>query len=351
MARAARALKKTKSDKPKRKYTRRVRRVETAAPTGQPLSRPVRSRFAEDDVAVHAEATPLVTINETLRKRARDLVAHVRKQHGESSISLASEIEAVPHAFTTGIPELDHALAVIASDGTTGFPCCKIVQISGGESVGKSTLCKGLIAAAQRAGILSGFVDGEMSGDSEERFTSLGVDTSALPWDEEQYIEDAFQKIDTMIVRLARHNDYALVFVDSIAAFDVKSIDEKRDYDENTKRAAKASFLSANLGKLVHKMKGTKVGVVFVNQLRDKPNVSFGDPSYEPGGRALRHWSHMLLRMSRVQQIKDGNDVIGIKSKVFVKKSKIGVPNRQSFIDIMFDGRIIHGEPPRFGNE
>lgn len=287
-----------------------------------------------------------MTISESLRKRARDLVAYVRKQHGDDGIRLASEIDSVPHAFQTGVEEWDEALAVQTSDESSGFPCCKVVQISGAESVGKSTLCKYLIARAQGAGYLAAFIDGEMSGDSEERFASLGVDPEALPWDEAVYIEDAFAKTETMIERLARFDDYGFVFVDSIAAFEVKSIDKGREYDESVRRAAKATFLSENLGKLVHKLRGTKVGLVLVNQLRERPNVSFGDPSYEPGGRALRHWCHQTLRMTRVGQIKSGDDVIGLKARIVVKKSKIGIPLREAFLDLMFDGRILHGEPP-----
>lgn len=211
-----------------------------------------------------------------------------------------------------------------------------------------STLCKMLIARGQQAGIVPNFIDGEMSAESPERFASLGVSPDTLPWSEVQYVEDAFELVDSSIERMAKWNDPSVIFIDSIASLEIKKVDEHREFVEQGVRAPMASFLSRNLGKLVHKLKGTQIGLVLVNQMREKPNAQpFQDPTYEPGGRALRHWCHLHLRMTRVAWITEGTGPsavkVGIKSRVQVKKSKLGIPMRSVILDILFDGTIRHG--------
>lgn len=270
-----------------------------------------------------------------MQKKIDAVVAHVRKHFGKDSISRLSEAyETVIGTFPTGLPNLDVAI------GVGGFPLAKLVQISGPESVGKSTLVKVLIAQAQQHGVVPYFIDGEMSQDTPERYAALGISPDTVAWSDCIYIEDAFAMAHSAIERLKQLDAPAIVFLDSIAAFQMKS-EAERAFDEAGPRSPKAVFLSSKLGKLVQSTKGTKIGLVFVNQMRQKANASpWEDPNYEPGGFALRHWSHLILRMKRIGQLKRSQQAIGIKSRVTVRKSKIAPPFRIADVDILFDGTM-----------
>lgn len=262
-------------------------------------------------------------------------VEAIRKKFGPDAIFRFNEIgETVIGTFSSGIKGVDDMI------GIGGFPLAKLVQISGPESVGKSSFCKWLIGQAQAQGIICYFIDAEISPDSIERAQSFGVDVNSLLWSEVMYLEDAFSYAEMVINKLRMSEQPVIIFLDSIAAADMKSSAE-RAFDEQGRRAEKAAFLSSNLPKLVHPLKGTKIGLYFINQMRTTANANpYQDPNYEPGGRALAHWCHLTIRMQRIGNIKRGPEVVGIKSRLRVKKSKLAPPFKQSDLALYFDGKI-----------
>jgi len=299
------------------------------APPSTP-ARSTRQPIPRDDESSH-QVTGSTDINRTID----GLVAHVQKKFGADSISrLGDAFDDVLGTFDTGLPNLNEAI------GIGGFPLAKLVQIAGPKSVGKSALCKKLIARCQTQGIIPYFIDGEMSKDTPERYVALDISTSSVAWSETMYLEDAFGQADEAIVWLAKKDKPSIIFMDSIAAFMMRA-DEDRKYEEEGRRAAKASFLAKNLPKLVHKLKGTQIGMVFVNQLRQSANaMPFADPFYEPGGMALAHWCHLILRMNPLGQIKQGDVAIGVKARIAIRKSKLAAPLRRADVSVFFDGRI-----------
>jgi recombination protein RecA len=262
-------------------------------------------------------------------------VALVRKKFGDDAIYRFNEIgESVIGVFSSGIKEVDDII------GIGGWPLAKLVQISGKESVGKSSWCKWLIGQAQAQGIVCAFIDMELSPDSIERAKAFGVDIDSLLWSETMYLEDAFSIAAALIESFKNSEVPVLIFMDSIAAGDMKS-SKDREFDEQGRSGEKAAFLSKNIPKLVHPLKGTKIGIVFVNQMRTNVRaVMFQDPNYEPGGRALAHWCHLTIRMNALGQIKEKGEVVGIKARMRVKKSKLAPPFKQTDIAIYYNGKV-----------
>jgi recombination protein RecA len=295
-------------------------------PRGRPKA--IREPILREGVA---PSTPDV------EKRIDALVTAIRKEYGEDSIHRLGEYETSIETFPTGVDALDKAI------GVGGFPLAKLVQITGGESVGKSSLTNYIAAQAQRHGIVVYFLDGEMS-EMGDRATAIGVNASLLTISEPETLEQAFSYMAAAIARMRKFDSPSLIILDSVAALPMQ-VDLERPYDQEGRRAARASFLSANLSKLVHPLKGTKIGIVFVNQVREKANAApFEKPTYSPGGRALRHWSHLTLELRRVGQVKKGQEVIGIRSRVRVEKSKLAPPLGSCDIVMMFDGRIAEAD-------
>jgi len=314
----------------------RPRKIQETTPASNGAERPKRTPVPRDDQPVEvASATPVV------QKRVQQLVDDIRKQFGPDSIGLLGDYEGGVEVFPSGSAALDIAI------GVGGFPLAKLVQITGGESVGKSTLTNSIAATAQRNGIIVYFLDGEMS-EGIDRATAIGVNTMLLPISEPLTLEDAFRRMEAGIKRMSKWSDPSLIILDSVAALPMQS-DLDRPFDQEGRRAARASFLSANLSKLVHPLKGTKVGLIFVNQLREKANAApFEKPTYSPGGRALRHWCHLTLELRRLGQIKVAQTVTGITTRIRVEKSKLAPPFKIADINLFFDGRV-EDAPPRRG--
>lgn len=307
--------------------------VREEEPKKRKLREPVREPVTDDKPKREPVPSEDAMADPKVNKAIENVVAAIRKKFGDDAIHRFDEMEHDVKTFTTGIAVVDKALG-------GGFPLAKLVQISGKESVGKSSFCKWLIAQAQAQGIICYFIDTELSPDSIERAQSFGVDVHGLMWSECLYLEDAFERAALLIDKMKSSITPVLIFIDSIAAADMKS-SANRDFDESGRRAEKASFLSANLPKLVQPLSGTNIGIVFVNQMRTTANASpFSDPDYEPGGRALAHWCHLILRMSNLGRIKTGDVARGMKARIKVKKSKICVPFKQADISIMFDGKM-----------
>lgn len=319
----------------KRRKQRRVvedARKEIGAVAPRARREPVkREPVAREPVKREPVTTPAVARD--VNKKIDQLIHDIRKEFGPESIGRLGEYDTVVATFATGSEQLDDAI------GVGGFPLAKLVQITGAESVGKSTLVNYLAATAQRQGIVVYFLDGEQS-EGNDRATAIGVDTNLLPISEPETLEDAFARMWKAIERMSKWDTPALIMLDSVASLPMKA-DLERPFDEEGRSAARASFLSANLGKLVNPLKGTKIGMVFVNQLREKTRaMPFEKKTYSPGGRALRHWCHLTLELSRYGLLKEGQMPVGITTKIRVEKSKLAPPLKSAFVNLYFDGRV-----------
>jgi recombination protein RecA len=310
------------------------------------LARPEKEKDtrpdAKPDVKESVERTPVSRIAPTTKdnwKKTDELLAVIRKKFGPTSIGRLGEYDTNVKVFPTGLPSLDKIM------GVGGFPLAKLVQIQGAESVGKTALINYLAAQAQRQGIVVYFLDGEQN-ESNDRATSIGVNTDLLTISEPDTLEESFQMMDTAITRMKTWSSPSLIMLDSLAALPLQS-DLERGYDELSQRAGRALFLSGNLKKLLGPLKDTQIGIVFVNQVREKANVTnpYEKKTYSPGGRAPRHHSDVILELTRFGSKKQGIVEIGITSRIRVEKSRISPPHLSTLVNIYHDGRFEEAEP------
>lgn len=248
----------------------------------------------------------------------------IEKNYGKGAVMrMGDKVDTQIETVSTGSLALDNAL------GVGGYPRGRIVEVYGPESSGKTTVALHAVAEVQRNGGTAAYIDAENAMDPAYA-TALGVNIDDLLLSQPDTGEQGLEIADALVTSGA----VDIIVVDSVAALVPRAEIEGEMGDAHV--GLQARLMSQALRKLSGKINKTKTIAIFINQIREKVGIMFGNPETTPGGRALKFYSTIRLEVRRAEQIKDGTDIIGNRVKIKVVKNKVAPPFKLAIVDIMY---------------